>query len=204
MAPGRANLIGEHTDHGQGFVAPFALELGVSIAMRRRCRLLCASGQRDSVSSKWRGTSLTVSTAGHATSPAPSWALRRTSNPGRRPRCPRRERSASRRGVVLVSRVAVRVDLGDLGPFGGGGRAPGTRIERSAGRERLRGRALRRSYPMASMCAIAGHVLVLDCRSLAVEHVAFEPRRKGVSITIIDTRARHALVDGDCRRAKCV
>ncbi|REE98259.1 galactokinase [Thermomonospora umbrina] len=35
-APGRVNLIGEHTDHNDGLVLPFALAQGVSVAAARR------------------------------------------------------------------------------------------------------------------------------------------------------------------------
>ncbi|WP_308207669.1 GHMP family kinase ATP-binding protein [Actinomadura madurae] len=35
-APGRVNLIGEHTDYNDGFVLPFAMSLGVSVAAARR------------------------------------------------------------------------------------------------------------------------------------------------------------------------
>jgi len=34
FGPGRANLIGEHTDHAGGFVLPFAIQLGVTVAVR--------------------------------------------------------------------------------------------------------------------------------------------------------------------------
>ena len=32
FAPGRANIIGEHTDYNEGFVLPFALEKGIWFA----------------------------------------------------------------------------------------------------------------------------------------------------------------------------
>ena len=36
LAPGRANLMGEHTDYNDGFVLPFALGQGVTAAAARR------------------------------------------------------------------------------------------------------------------------------------------------------------------------
>ena len=49
-APGRVNLIGEHTDYNEGFVLPVAIDLGISIALvptddDRVALTLAASGE---------------------------------------------------------------------------------------------------------------------------------------------------------------
>ena len=53
--------------------------------------------------------------------------------------------------------------------------------------------------------ASAGHLVFLDTRSLAVEQVPFDPPSAGLALLVIDTRAPHALVDGEYaeRRRSC-
>src|SRR5690349_6154727 len=51
-APGRVNLIGEHTDYNEGFVLPVAIDLGIALALvptddRRVDVTLAATGERD-------------------------------------------------------------------------------------------------------------------------------------------------------------
>src|SRR5829696_1875402 len=51
-APGRVNLIGEHTDYNEGFVLPVAIDLGIAIALlptddRRVEVTLAETGERD-------------------------------------------------------------------------------------------------------------------------------------------------------------
>ncbi|MGH2930999.1 MAG: galactokinase family protein, partial [Solirubrobacteraceae bacterium] len=36
FAPGRANMMGEHTDYNEGFVLPFALAQGVTVNASER------------------------------------------------------------------------------------------------------------------------------------------------------------------------
>ena len=62
-----------------------------------------------------------------------------------------------------------------------------------------------RSDQSASLRCQAGHALLLDCRSLEVAQVPFDPAAAGAGLLLINTRARHALSDGEYgrRRAEC-
>ena len=57
----------------------------------------------------------------------------------------------------------------------------------------------------ASLLCQAGHALLLDCRSLETAQVPFDPAAAEASLLLINTRARHDLVDGEYgqRRAEC-
>jgi galactokinase len=61
--------------------------------------------------------------------------------------------------------------------------------------------------PIASMCSIEGHALLLDCRSLEYSPVplAVWPGTDPLTILVIDTRAHRELVTGEyaVRRASC-
>lgn len=52
-APGRVNLIGEHTDYNEGFVLPFAIDRAAAVAIRQRddmtARLISSFGESDVV-----------------------------------------------------------------------------------------------------------------------------------------------------------
>ncbi len=58
---------------------------------------------------------------------------------------------------------------------------------------------------VASTRARAGHLLLLDARSLAVEDIPFDLAGQGLTLLVIDTRAPHRLVDGEyaARRRAC-
>ena len=78
-APGRANLLGEHTDYNEGWVLPFALDRGVVVAARRRGdgMLDIRSHQADEPITVPLATLRAGSVAGWAAYPAGvAWALR--------------------------------------------------------------------------------------------------------------------------------
>jgi len=56
-----------------------------------------------------------------------------------------------------------------------------------------------------SMRAIEAHAALLDCRSGSVEQVPFDLAAGGLALLVVDTRAEHALVDGQYadRRRSC-
>ena len=57
----------------------------------------------------------------------------------------------------------------------------------------------------ASTHARAGHLLLLDTRSLEVAHIPFDLPSVGLALLVVDTKAPHQLVDGEYaqRRAAC-
>jgi galactokinase len=58
---------------------------------------------------------------------------------------------------------------------------------------------------IAAMLGKAGHALLLDCRSGTETAVPLDPAAAGLTLLVIDTRARHALADGHyaSRRQAC-
>ena len=57
----------------------------------------------------------------------------------------------------------------------------------------------------ASLLCEAGHALLLDCGTLEISQVPFDPAAAGIGLLVINTRAEHAHAGGDYarRRAEC-
>lgn len=57
----------------------------------------------------------------------------------------------------------------------------------------------------ASIRCSEGHALVLDCRDMSASQIPFDLAASGATLLVVDTRAPHALVDGQYgqRRADC-
>jgi galactokinase len=208
-APGRVNLIGEHTDYNDGFVLPFAIGAGVTVAAARRGDgvLALASRQAD-------GAGIDVPLAGLAPGTVTGWAA-----------YPAGVAWALRAAGYDVGGASLAVDS-DL-PLGAG-------LSSSAALECAVALALTElhglSVPRPQLAALArraenefvgaptgimdqsaallcqaGHALLLDCRSGIGTAVPLDPGAAGLSLLVIDTRARHAHVDGGyaARRQAC-
>jgi len=209
LAPGRANLMGEHTDYNEGYVLPFALGQGIVAAAARRTdrRLVLCSAQEP-------GGAADVSLDGLAPGRVTGWA-------------------AYPAGVAWALAVAgyelpgacLAIDS-DL-PAGAG-------LSSSAALECVTALALtelagldidRRELAAiarraendfagvpsgimdqsASLLGRRGHALLLDCRSLDSSQVPFDPAASGARLLLINTRASHELTAGEYgrRRAEC-
>ena len=208
-APGRVNLIGEHTDYNGGYVLPLAIPQGVTAVVERRddATLSITSAQAPGATVLVKVETLEPGTVtGWAAYVAGVvWALREQGHP--------------------VGGADIHVD-GDV-PAGSG-------LSSSAALECSVAAALAEAYELslaptelvqvavraenafvgvptgvmdqsASVLATAGHVLFLDARSLETRQVPFDLDVHGLALLVIDTRTPHALVDGEyaARRRSC-
>ena len=209
QAPGRVNLIGEHTDYNEGFVLPFALGQGVRAAAARRDdgRLeLCSRQAPDAPATVALDSAAPGSVTGWAAYPAGvAWALRRG-------RAGRGGASIAidadlERGSGLSSSAALEcataLALTDLNGLSVP-RPELAALARCAENEFV-GVPTGIMDQSASLLCEAGHALLLDCRSGASSAVPLDLAAAGLILLVVDTRVPHALSDGRyaARRRAC-
>jgi galactokinase len=199
-APGRVNLIGEHTDYNDGFVLPFALPARTTAAAARRSdgRLTVRSLQRPGEVADLPVAALRPgSPAGPAAYVAGVvWALRAAGH------------SVSGLDIIIDGAVPVGSGLSSSAALEcctalavtalSGIRLPLADLARLAQRAEndFVGVPCGIMDQLASMLARAGHALFVDIRSGAVEHVPFDPAATDLALLVIDTRVHHDLADG--------
>ncbi|WP_240804143.1 galactokinase [Streptomyces sp. A0592] len=208
-APGRVNLIGEHTDYNDGFALPMALPQTTVLAARRRgdglLRLHSAQGDG-------RITELAVAdlvpgaVGGWARYPAGVvWALRERGLPvggadvhldSTVPTGAGLSSSAALECAVAVAYdelYALRLSRPEL-----------ARLAQYA-ENAFAGVPCGVMDQMASVCCAEGGALHLDSRSLEVRQVPFDLTGHGLRLLVLDTRVAHDLADGAyaARRAGC-
>ena len=209
LAPGRANLMGEHTDYNDGFVLPFALGQGITVAAARRNgrRLTLCSRQEpaDVVEVDLDGLAPGRVTGWAAYPAGVAWALAEAGH--RVPGACLAFDSDLPVGAGLSSSAALEcataLALTSLGGLDVP-RAELVTIARRAENE-FAGVPTGIMDQSASLLCRAGHALLLDCRSLETSQVPFDPAAADAGLLLINTRARHELADGEYgqRRAEC-
>ncbi|MDQ0279172.1 galactokinase [Arthrobacter silviterrae] len=208
-APGRVNLIGEHTDYNEGFVLPFAIDRAACVAVRLRgdntARLLSSYGDAGM-------ETVDLSTLSHDT--MDGW-------------------TAYPLGVVWVLRQ-MGVGIGGFDLFlhstvpSGAGLSSSAAIEcavASAFNE-LAGAGLSANELVlvgqraenevvgaptgildqsASLLSTEGHAVFLDCRTQESRLVPLDLAANGLLILVVDTKVTHAHATGGyaARRASC-
>ncbi|HEV3031259.1 MAG TPA: galactokinase [Polyangia bacterium] len=208
VAPGRVNLIGEHTDYNDGFVLPMAIDRHVAIAAAPAT----AGRDRLRVYSDALATSVDIPLGGEVSAGEPAWAnyLRGVVS------------GFEKRGVAVPAVDAAIVS--DV-PLGGGLSSSAALEVAMATLLEVVTKVALEPKDKARLCREAEHqfagvpcglmdqlasvlgddagALLIDCRSEAVRVVPFATR--GASVLVCNTNVKHALADGAYarRRAEC-
>ncbi|MFI7045547.1 galactokinase [Streptosporangium sandarakinum] len=203
-APGRVNLIGEHTDYNDGLVLPFAVPWGVTAAVspredgvvRLRSLQAAEPGGVETVEDLERAAGWARYAVGVF------WALREGGRP---------MRGADLvidgdvpQGAGLSSSAALEVAVGTaLNDLYGLGM---TKMEVAQVAQRAEndfvGMPCGIMDQAASALAEEGRALFLDCRSLGSRNVPFDLAAHGLRLLIINTGVRHELADGQYARRR--
>ena len=208
QAPGRVNLIGEHTDYNDGFVLPCAIDFQTLVALRRRpdrrVRIAAADypgaidafgldtpiARQDKL--PWanyvRGVFAMLQQRGHALGGADIAIA------GNVPREAGLSSSAALE-VAVAQALKSAFALNDLGPTE-------LALVAQQAENQFVGCQCGVMDQLISARAEAGHALLIDCRSLAVEAVSLPP---DVAVMIVHSHVRRGLVDSEynLRRLQC-
>ena len=208
-APGRVNLIGEHTDYNEGFVLPFAIDKRASIAVRLRIdstvRLLSTFGGQGLVLAD-AATLAPGRVSGWAKYPlGVVWALQQLGIevPGFELLLD----SDVPLGAGLSSSHAIECAVVTaLNELTGAGLSTDEMIRLTQHAENaFVGAPTGIMDQSASLRGASGHAVFLDCRDQAVQLVPFQAQEDGLVLLVIDTKVSHSHADGGyaSRRASC-
>ena len=202
-APGRVNLIGEHTDYNDGFVMPLAIEQAVWLAVRPRDddRVILHS-TRATEPADFRIGTIERGTGWGEYAKGVAWALQAQGH-----------RLSGLEGVLvsdvpegagLSSSAALELAVARAFAASAGLDWVPAAMARTAQRAENEWVGVRCGVmdQMASTCGVAGHAVLLDCRSLAVTPT---PLPAWTTVLVLDTGTRRGLVDSayNARRETC-
>jgi len=213
-APGRVNLIGEHTDYNGGLALPIALPQRTYAAVRLtddtrfRATSTSASGGVVEVDLAAIGPGRPRGWAAYLAGVC--WAL--SQDGVHVPGVDVAVASDVPVGAGLSSSAALECSLvaalSDLLGLGllddDAGRARAAALCQRA-ENGIAGAPTGGMDQAASMRATEDHAILLDCRSGDAEQVPVDLAAHGLTLLVVDTKAEHALVDGQyaARRASC-
>ncbi|MFF8952316.1 galactokinase [Streptomyces sp. NPDC014940] len=208
-APGRVNLIGEHTDYNDGFVMPFALPHQTTAAVSRRTdgvlRLHSADIGGEAVELALDALAPQSDKEWTAYPAGVVWALREAGHPVTGADV--HLASTVPTGAGLSSSAALEVvvalalnDLYDLGLQ----RWQLARLCQRAENVYV-GAPTGIMDQTASACCEPGHALFLDTRDLSQRQIPFDLAAEGLRLLVVDTQVKHAHSGGEYgkRRAGC-
>ena len=203
FAPGRINLIGEHTDYNGGFVMPCAIDLGIWVVGRivdGESRVMSDSA---GPGKPFDTTNTDRKPNGWAKYPAGvAWAL---SDPfGPMPNIEATVVSNLPMGSGVSSSAAMELAFGKLFQAL-------VRFEADAKQLALLGQKCENQYvgvncgimdQMASACGKKNNAICLDTRSLEIEYAPVDP---SLAVVLLDTKKPRALTDSayNERRSQC-
>ena len=207
-APGRVNLIGEHTDYNDGYVLPLALPQGIIAAARlSRAPTLRVRSRQESGGAEIPLAAITPQSVDgwFAYIAGVAWAFRQSGHdiPGLDMVIDSDLPTGAGLSSSAALECAVAVAWNDLTPL------DLSRHELAAIARRAENDVV--GAPTGVMDQIASlygkndRLVFLDTRSMAVSHVPFDLSTAGLALLVIDSRTPHALVDSEYaeRRETC-
>jgi galactokinase len=208
-APGRVNLIGEHTDYNDGFVLPFAIAARTTVAAARRddgvVRLRSVQQPTGDVSLNLADVRPGRPGGWAAYPSGVLWAAQQAGHEvggldvlvdGRVP-------LGSGLSSSHALECAVALAVSDL--FGLGLDTTGLAHLTHRAENDFVGAPTGLMDQLASLRCTQGHALFLDTRSLESEQVPLDPAAASLRLLVADTRVHHSHGDGSYgdRRAAC-
>ena len=208
-APGRVNLIGEHTDYNDGFVMPFALPHRATAAVSRRTDgvLRLHSADVEGGVKELRLDDLAPQSDDEWTAyPAGVvWALREAGHgvTGADVHLSSTVPTGAGLSSSAALEVVIALALNDLYELG----LPRWKLARLCQRAEnvYVGAPTGIMDQTASACCESGHALFLDTRDLSQRQIPFDLAAEGLRLLVVDTQVKHAHSGGEYgkRRAGC-
>jgi galactokinase len=193
VAPGRVNLIGEHTDYNDGFVLPMAVERGVAAAFGprgdRTLRAYAAAFNETREASIDALTPRTVD-GWMAYVGGVVWALRESGAPVRGLDLGVTSDLPIGAGLSSSAAIETAVARAMSAVAGAPWRAPEMARAGQCAENEFVGVASGIMDQFASAASVKGHALLLDCRSLETRLVPISP---SAAIVVMDTGVRRSL-----------